>query len=463
MLAGPRYRVIVGVRKALGLLLALSFAVFWAGPVLIQGQLFRFGLHRILRPLYALLDKSPTLRRVAAERIYRQPEHADFFPMAILFMASATLGLGAVFAWQLATGSLPWWLILAYYFLWVGPGGRCMAAAYTFAHREGHLPGGRLYRPWIGDRIGNFFENWIGVWYGTVPYNFSTSHVLLHHRLDGGKGDPVYLWDLDRTRLGDLMLYHWRMFLYMTGISSVAEFRRQRGVLPATGRALGTLRKGMAIYWLGVPAAVLALLVATGSTLTSALLFLFFIYLQPLLAMSSFLTLINFGQHGFLDFDEAGRHLGHVTCTTILEGYDDSFGEDYHLAHHHFASLGHHRLPEHVVAERPEWARRHGAVFEKTTIFELAVMMQLGRFDTLIRNHYVDCAGDLAPEQLAELFECRARRTEMSYEDYEFGYLPNLRDTARELVKRGVCENENRAYIHQAHCNLQSDLNVGAR
>lgn len=455
-----RVRLLVSIRKVLGTLLTLNFAVLWAAPVVIQGQAFRHGLDRILSPLYRLVDGSSALRRFAAKYVYRRPVHVDYFAAAILTTVSTVLLLGTVFTWQIAFGSLPWWLVAIYYFLWVGPGGRSMATAYTIAHREGHLSGGRMYRPWIGERIGNFFENWLGVFYGTVPYNFSTSHLLLHHRLDGGKGDTVYLWDLDRTKFGDLMLYQWRLFRYLSGISSLAEFRRERGVNPAIDRASATLRRGMTIYWILAPAGILALLTATGSSAGAALLFLFLVYLQPLLAMSTFLAVINVGQHGFLEFDDEGRHVKHVTSGTILDGYDDSFGEDYHVAHHHFPSVQHDTLPDHVAGERSEWARCHGAVFEKTTIFEMAIMMHLGQFERLIHKHYVDFAGDLTVDELAALFERRAKRREMSYEEYEFRYLPGLRERVRELVRHGICRNENRAYVYQAHCNLQCDLTV---
>ena len=293
-----------------------------------------------------------------------------------------------------------------------------------------------------------------------MPYNFSTSHILLHHRLDGGKGDAVYLWDLDRTRFGDLMLYQWRMFRYLTGIASVVEFRRQRGVNAAIDRASATLLRGMAIYWIVLPSGVLALLMGTGSSAAAALSFLFFVYLQPLLAMTTFLSVINVGQHGFLEFDDEGRHVKHVTSGTIVGGHDDSFGEDYHVAHHHFPNVQHDALPEHVASERSEWARCHGAVFEKTTIFEMAIMMHVGQFKRLIQRHYVDFAGDLSLDELAALFERRAKRTEMSYQEYEFRYLPGLRPRVRELVRRGTCRDENQAYVYQAHCNLQCDLTV---
>lgn len=432
-----RMRFLVGARKVLGTLLALNFAAVWAAPVMIQGQLFRRGLDRIVRPAYGLADGSAAWRRFAARFIYRRPAHVDYFAAAVILIGSTGVLLCALFAWQIAFGSLPWWLVVLYYFVWVGPGGRGMATAWTLAHREGHLPRGRMYRPWLGERIGNFFENWLGVFYGNVPYNFSIAHTLLHHRLDAGKGDPVYLWDLDRTRFSDLMLYQWRFFRHMTGAASLVAFRRESGVHPSVDRARARLRRGMAIYWVWVPSAILALLIGTGSSVASALLFLFLVYLQPLFAMSTFISMITIAQHGFLEFDEAGRHRKHVTSTTILDGLDDSYGEDHHLAHHQHPSMAHDRLSEHVARERSEWARCDGTVFRGTTFIEITIMIALGQFDRLVRDHYVDFSGEGNAQELASLFERRAKRKEMTYEQYEFRYLPGLRDRARELVSRG--------------------------
>ncbi len=316
-----------------------------------------------------------------------------------------------------------------------------------------------MYRLWISKYIGNIFENQIGVWYGIVPHIFSTSHVLLHHRLNGGKGDPVYVWDLDRTKFNDLLLYQYRYVVYMSGFSSLCEFRRQRGVHPAIQRAYAALRRGMLIYWVYVPAAVVTLLLATGSSVSSALVFLFLIYFQPLFAMSSFLALVTLAQHGFLEYDDAGQNIKHVAAITILEGHDDSFGEDDHLAHHYFPNVTHDRLPALQPSQEREWARWHGAVFKGTSIVEIAILLQLGRIDRLIDQYYVDFSGELDRDELVALFTRRAQRREMSYEDYEFRYLPGLREKVRELVKRGVCENENRAYIYQAHHDF--DLNLG--
>eukprot|EP01035_Chromulina_nebulosa_P019548 gene19548-25446_t len=52
------------------------------------------------------------------------------------------------------------------------------------AHKEGHNR--NLYNPIIRPYIGNLFENYIGLFFGNIPWNFTTSHIFIHHRLDGG-------------------------------------------------------------------------------------------------------------------------------------------------------------------------------------------------------------------------------------------------------------------------------------
>ena len=279
--------------------ISLVIVAFWLLPIALQGQAFKLGLHRVLRPIYRRVDGSEALRGFASRWIYARPVHVDYFATALFMLTSTALALGLVCYWQVTRGSLPLWLIALYYFAWVGFGGRGMGAAYTFAHREGHRPGGRLYRPWIRNSFGNVFENWVGLFYGNVPYNFSTSHNLLHHGLDAGKGDPFYMWDIARTSWSDFMLYQFRIFVYMTGWSSLQAFR-ERLDSPQVAKSYKKLRKGCVVYWLVMPTAIVAALIWAGSTPLSALAFLFLIYLQPLCAMSFFLAAINVGFNGFI-------------------------------------------------------------------------------------------------------------------------------------------------------------------
>jgi ABC-type multidrug transport system permease subunit len=93
-------------------------------------------LRGILLPIYNSLDKNTFIRYVAETYVYTNPRHADFFVTSVLGLLNASASIGLIFYWQLKYGSLPWWLIAAYYFSWVGTGGRMMGAAYALAHKE---------------------------------------------------------------------------------------------------------------------------------------------------------------------------------------------------------------------------------------------------------------------------------------------------------------------------------------
>ena len=445
---------LVRMRWAFGALLTLNFAIFWALPIVIQGRSFKLGLNRVLRPMYDWIDGSPRLRGFAARWIYQRPVHVDYFARALLLLLSTAIAFGVVTWYQITRGSLPLWLIFLYYLAWVGFGGRCLGGAYTFAHREGHRSGGRLYRPWIRKTFGNFFENWLGFLYGNLPYNFSTSHSLLHHRLNAGKGDPFYMWDIDRTSFSDFMLYQHRVFVYMTGWSSLRAFRTL-GAGAKEAEAYRQLSRGVVLYWLAAPTVIVAGLVAAGSTLPSALAFLFFIYVQPLFAMTFFIALLNVAVHGFLEFEEDGAHISCINSTTIIDGEDDSFGEDDHMAHHYFMAVEHPDLPRHQSTQREEWARRRASVFKELAILELSIYVLLNRWTLLAEKHYVDYSGELTTEEIAAMLEKRAKRVEMPYEKYEFCYLPRIREIADGLVRRGTCATLRQAYRYQAHYNLQ--------
>lgn len=144
------------------------------------------------------------------------------------------------------------------------------------------------------------------MFFGNVPYNFSTSHVFIHHRLDGGPGDTFYQWDLDRTNLGEFMLYITRVSKYMVGYSSLMVFKYRN-----QGSKYDLLFKGIKTYWI---VACLILIC------TRSFNFVFWIYLQPLFCMTYFLALINYGFHGFLEFDDEGKSIPYVDSTCIING-----------------------------------------------------------------------------------------------------------------------------------------------
>eukprot|EP01038_Epipyxis_sp_PR26KG_P006117 gene6117-8432_t len=381
-----------------------------------MGGLYKYLLRPYLQPYYDWIDSNIVIRQFAETYIYSKPKYADFFLMTVLTILNTIIGFGTVLYVQLHTGLVPSWLIFLYYCSWVGLGGSMMGSAYGLAHKEGHNQ--VMYRKWIRESSGNVLENWLGVLYGNIPYNFSASHVLIHHRLDGGIGDTFYLWDMDRTNINSFVLYVYRILLHMIGYSSWKYFKSHNMDNKADKIATGTL------YFVTIGATFLVI--------TRSFSFLFWIYIQPFFCMTFFLALINVGFHGFLEFDKTGTNIQMVNSTTIIDGEDDLFGEDDHMAHHYNANVYYRDLPEHQQSKLTEYSKYKATVFRKFSIVELSILILLGVWDRLA-DHYVDYSNSLSKDEIIKMLKERARTVETTYDKYE-EYLSNPTEEAKKLL-----------------------------
>ena len=381
--------------------MTINFLLFWSVPIIAMGSVYKQLLKPFIQPAYKYFDNHPLLREFSQKYIYNNQKHSDFFFMSLCLLLNCCFTIPFMFYWQLSTGKLPFWLIGLYYCSWVGLGGTIMGGAYGLAHKEGHNHG--LYKKWLRQSVGNFFENWLGLFFGNVPYNFTTSHVFIHHRLDGGIGDTFYEWDFDRSSFLHFMLYVHRILLHMLGISSIKWFRANNMHSKAD-----KLEGGVRIY---VVTAVFILL------LTRSPNFLFWIYIQPLLCMTYFLALINIGFHGFVEYDANGKSIPTVNSATIIDGEDDMFGEDDHMAHHYNASVYYKDLPAHQKSQIDEYRRTKASVFQKLSIVELSIYIVFGLWDKLA-DHYVDYTNNMSRQEIIEMLKRRARLCEISYENY---------------------------------------------
>lgn len=401
-----------------GVVLTVNFLAFWAFPIAGMGQLYKGLLKPYLQPIYIWIEQNKILRSFAANYVYTKPEHADFFALSLLATLNCSITIPFVFYWQLKYGSLPFWLIYAYYCSWVGIGGTMMGTAYGMAHKEGHYFG--LYKKYIRDSfVGHFFENWLGIFFGNVPWNFTTSHNLIHHRLDGGMGDTFYEWDIDRSSLSDFMLYVHRILMHMVGYSSL-KFFHAHGMKSKAEQLEGGVK-----FYVGAIVAILAL--------TRSPMFVFWVMVQPMICMCYFLALINFGFHGFIEYDEHGNHIEMVNSTAILDGEDDLFGEDDHMTHHYNTTVYFKDLKAHQESKKAEFARVKASVFQKISIVELSIFTVLGLWDKLA-DHYVDFTGKMTREEIKAMLKVRCQRIEMPYDAYQ-KFLENPTPEARkELV-----------------------------
>lgn len=116
--------------------MSVNFLLIWAVPIMGMGQFYKSFLKTSLQPVYLAIEQNSYVRSFASNYIYTKPEHADFFAMSFLTALNCAITIPTMFYWQLTYGSLPYWLIAAYYCSWVGMGGSIMGAAYGLAHKE---------------------------------------------------------------------------------------------------------------------------------------------------------------------------------------------------------------------------------------------------------------------------------------------------------------------------------------
>lgn len=299
-----------------------------------------------------------------------------------------------------------------------------MGGAYALAHKEGHNHG--LYKRWIRDTVGHPFENILGCFVGNIPWNFTTSHICIHHRLDGGIGDTFYLWDLNRSSLKDFMLYLHRVMHHMLGYSSLKFFEEHGHKAKAA-----LLRKGQLAYWI-TAAAIMAI--------TRSPSFVFWIYLQPFICMTYFLALLNIGFHGFIEYDETGESIQCVNSTTIINGDDDYFGEDDHMAHHYNPNVYFSNLPAHQATKVTEFTKYKASVFQKCSILEVSIFILFGLWDELA-DHYVDYSGKMTRDEIKTLLKTRAMRLETSYDKY-LNYLEHPTPEVRKSLVKDVVDSD---------------------
>ena len=195
--------------------------------------------------------------------------------------------------------------------------------------------------------------------------------------------------------------------------------------------------QGIITYW----SVAVVLLVITRSFS-----FVFWIYLEPLICMTYFLAFINYGFHGFLEFDGEGKNLTVVDATAIIEGEDDYFGEDDHMAHHYYLSVYYKDLPAHQKTMEGDFRKYKGSVFRGCSILELSMYIIFSMWDQLA-DHYVDYTGKMTRDEIKEMLKIRAKRKQISYERYE-EYAANPTLEARKELLADI-----QTFIQENKCN----------
>jgi hypothetical protein len=152
--------------------------------------------------------------------------------------------------------------------------------------------------------------------------------------------------------------------------------------------------------------------------------------------MTYFIAFMNFAYHGFLEFDESGRHVWCVDSTAIIEGDDDYFGEDDHMAHHYATAVWHRDLEKYREGKIEEIRNWKGSVFRKLSIVELALFILIKDWGKLA-DHYVDYTGKMKREEVMKMLEVRAKRKDMTNQEYIKWQRRQEEEFAKKRKERG--------------------------
>jgi len=134
--------------------------------------------------------------------------------------------------------------------------------------------------------------------------------------------------------------------------------------------------------------------------------------------MTYFLAFINYAFHAFIEMDEKGDSVWCVNSVTIIGGDDDYFGEDDHMLHHYASTVFYTELDEYRKTKMGDLKKYHASVFRDFSIVEMACYLLFKDFKTLA-THFVDFTGKMEKGEIEKMLEIRAKRKEMSHEDYK--------------------------------------------
>ena len=70
-----------------------------------QGQVWKCGMNKYFRKIFALVDENKMLRKFAARYIYSKEVYTDFFAVSFLLALQAIVSISILFYWQVSSFS----------------------------------------------------------------------------------------------------------------------------------------------------------------------------------------------------------------------------------------------------------------------------------------------------------------------------------------------------------------------
>lgn len=274
---------------------------------------------------------------------------------------AAFLGIVIPAAWLYAGMSGSFYLALAYNVFRIGPMYAHFAHVYTLSHMEAHHRG-KLFMTSMSNPVSNVFNFWIGLFHGVLPGTFTESHQHNHHRWNNDINDVYSTAGYPRDSLWNFARYIVVWFCYASNISSMWYFAGIKRWDRFFRTLIGTS------YYVGF-------LMLSNYTFGSTFTLVTLVY--PFVEGNILLSLVNWGWHMFLQGDN-----DFVNSTTIENGEEFIFSEEYHVVHHQAPGLHHTKYAG--MFEKHEAEGKYDLVFQNVNLFELVFSCLFKNYDRVL-------------------------------------------------------------------------------
>jgi fatty acid desaturase len=200
----------------------------------------------------------------------------------------------------------------------------------------------------------------LGLFHGVIPGTFSYSHTANHHRWNNTVKDVYSTAGYPRNSLWNFCRYNVIWICYATNISSLYYFAEERRWDLFRKTAVATA------YYCSILAAIATLF---GTP------FMLITMVYPLVEGNVMLAVVNWTWHMFLGSEGDD----YVNSTTIENGTEFIFSEEYHVVHHAAPGLHHSKYRDLFESQQSKYE----IVFQDVNLFELGFTAMFRNYDRL--------------------------------------------------------------------------------
>jgi len=320
-------------------------------------------------------------------------DHRDSpYLIPVIFVTFYAPCIYSLLIYRYLESGFEWHIFFLYHLFRIGPRFRFFAYIHVLVHKEGHDHKG-LFKS-VFSFLNKWYIQWVlGPFYGQVPYSYRAGHNKIHHRYDNGPEDIHTNIDLDRTKLFSFIQYIPRFFLYWTGLSPIVSFWYRKEWKFLKWQASGTL-----FYFL----------IVVMSWVFLDWKFAVAYNLYPLYESTIFFSGISYMWHCFVEPTDPDNQ--YINSVTILNGRDNIYNEDFHVAHHTEPTLHWSDYEGHYYTNIHYFKKYQATIFQDTEEGEMLYWMLAGKWD-IMAEHFVDLNDKLTTEEKKQLILMRLRYT----------------------------------------------------